>query len=88
MRSAGCWTRDAAPLNGKTQMTSRPSAPMPAPCLAVLLSLATRMRAFAQAAAEPPNDGATAFLPRRGDGTGVHARQPSGRRGAPRRGMA
>lgn len=79
-------------------MTLRPIARMPALCLAVLLSLAalparaqapdgslaTRMRAFAAAAADAPNDSVAAFFPRRGDWTWVHTRQPSSRRGAPR----
>lgn len=70
---------------------------MPALRLAVLLvlaalpadaqapdGLAARMRAFAAAAANAPNDSVAAFFPRRGDWTWVHTRQPADRRGAPR----
>jgi hypothetical protein len=47
-------------------------------------ALATRMRAFMQAAPEAPNDSVAAFFPRRGEWTWVHTRRPFDAPGPPR----
>lgn len=47
-------------------------------------ALAARMRAFAEAAPDAPNDSVAAFFPRRGDWTWVHTRRPFDAPGPPR----